>query len=109
LSSGLKNPQPFLISRVHFAVRGPNRRCLEGGRTHDSDGRNFSLSKWTLKHSYFPGLLVFLSGPIVIGASKLVTMRDGRRKEVSEQAGGYVSISSALEMGSSFTEKMTAL
>jgi hypothetical protein len=90
-------------------VRETNRRCLEGGHIHDSDRRNISLSKWTLKHSYFPGLLVFLSGPIVIGASKTVTMKDARREEARERAGSYVSISSTLEIGLSFTEKMTAL
>jgi hypothetical protein len=57
--SDSKNPQLFLISPVHFALLEPNRRCLEGGRIHDSNGRNFSLSKWTLKHSYFPRLLLF--------------------------------------------------
>jgi hypothetical protein len=36
-------------------------------------------------------------------------MRDARRKEASERPGSYVPISSPLETGLSFTEKMTAL
>lgn len=56
------------------------------------------------KHGYFSGLVVLLPGPIVIGASKTVTGRDARRKEASKRAGSYVSISSALEIGLSFTD-----
>jgi hypothetical protein len=60
------------------------------------------------KTQLLPKITSPLSGSIVIGASKTVTMKDIRRKEASERAGN-IPISSALEIGLSFTGKTTAL